>query len=185
MNKTFSGNTQAYEKLKACIVYACSKDGHQEGKLDHIKLNKVLWYSDAASYMETGKAISDVRYIRKPNGPVARLMSPAMAELQKLNQVKGGKKFDEGRGIWADTYEYVGSALPDGEGLATLTESEKKYIDRAFKGVCDHTSDDISDRTHGEVWELAQNGEDLPMYAMFAEKIAKITAQHIQLAFGA
>ncbi len=185
MNTKFSTGTQAFEKLKACIAYACSKDTNQEGKLDHIKLNKVLWYSDAASYMETGKSISDVRYIRKPNGPVARLMSPAMEELQRLNQIKGGKKFDEVRGSWCDIYEYVG-ASPDANGrLVELSNAEKAYIDHAFKGVCDHGTSAISDRTHGEVWELAQNGEDLPLYAMFAERVGSITEEHIKLAFGA
>lgn len=185
MNTTANRGTQAFNKLKACIVYACSQDTNHEGKLDHIKLNKVLWYADSASYMETGHSISDVRYIRKPNGPVARLMSPAMAELQKLNQVKGGKMFDEQRGFWIDTYEFVGAALPAGQDLPELSKAEKEYIDRAFKGVCNHDTPAISDRTHGEVWEVAQNGEDLPLYAMFAEKVEKITEKHIKLAFGA
>ena len=185
MNTRLNAGAQAFEKLKACIAYACSKDGDQEGKLDHIKLNKVMWYSDAASYMETGKSISDVRYIRKPNGPVARLMSPAMEELQQLGQISGGKKFDERRGMWIDTYEYVGGELPAGQCLAALSAEEKAYIDHAFKGVCNHDTPAISDRTHGEIWELAQNGEDLPLYAMFAEKVDAITPRHIQIAFGA
>jgi len=184
MNTTIDRES-AFEKLKACIVYACSKDPSQEGKLDHIKLNKVLWYADCASYMETGRPISDVRYIRKPNGPVARLMSPVMAQLQKENYIKGGKKFDEQRGTWADTYEYVGAPLDDAEELMSLSAGEKGYIDRAFLGVCNHTTSGISDRTHGEIWESAQNGEDLPLYAMFAEKVLPITAKHVQIAFGA
>jgi hypothetical protein len=177
-----SDRKQAFEKLKACIVYACSKGTSQENHLDHIKLNKVLWYADSASYLETGKSISDAGYIRRPNGPVARLMSPAMIEVQKLGQVKGGKKFDEQRGIWADTYEYVSTQLDDGVEFAILSEDEKRFIDRAFHRVCDHTTSDVSNR---EIWELAQNGENLPLYAIFAEKVLPITENDIKTAFGA
>lgn len=180
MNSTMNQRVTSFDKLKACVLYACSKDANHEGCLDHIKLNKVLWYSDAASYMATGKSISDVRYIRKPNGPVARLMSPVMAELQKNEQIKAGKQFDSARGMWVDTYEFVGGQ----DETYTLSSDEKRYIDNAFNGVCQHGTYAISERTHGEVWESAQNSEEIPLYAMFAEQVGKITRAHIELAFG-
>ena len=169
-----------FEKLQACILYACSKDIKNEGKLDHIKLNKVLWYSDSAAYMATGKGISDARYIRKPNGPVARLMAPVMASLQKDEQVKAGKQFDPTRGMWIDTYEYIGNR----DGTDILTAEEREYIDNAFSGVCRHETNAISERTHGEVWEIALNGEEIPLHAMFAERVGKITSAHVAMAFG-
>ena len=41
---------------------------------------------------------------------------------------------------------------------------------------------DVSERTHGEIWQLAENDEELPLYTVFAERLGEVTAQHIELA---
>jgi hypothetical protein len=175
------------DKVKACILYACSKDDHANAKLDHIRLNKVLWYSDAASFMATGTPITGTRYVRKPHGPVAKSMSAATDELMKSGLIRRGKRFDPTRGAWVDSYEYIGvdNGSVDSETVE-LTEVEKATIDRAFRGACvEHDTSSISERTHGEIWELAQNGEEIPLFLMFAERLGRITKSHVDMAFGA
>lgn len=177
-------------KLKACIFYACNKEQPEHAQLDHIKLNKVLWYSDTASYMESGKSITGGRYVRKPHGPVAKYMIPATQELMAQGILTSGKRYDADRGMWVDTYEVIGeSAIADEDDdvtpLPQLSNKEKEYLDHAFKGACLATdSNTISERTHGEIWELATNGEDIPLYAMYAESKGKIKQSHIDAAFG-
>lgn len=179
--------TVSIEKLKACIFYVCSKEQAEHAQLDHIKLNKVLWYSDTAAYMETGKSITGGRYVRKPHGPVAKFMWPAAQALMADELITSGKRFDASRGMWVDTYEVIGSEDSDSdqESLPNLTEKERKYLDRAFVGACMATdSNTISERTHGDIWELAINGEEIPLFAMYAESPGRITQDHIKAAFG-
>lgn len=189
MNAVNNKGAKALEKLQACILYACSKEQPSHAQLDHIKLNKVLWYSDTAAFMETGKSITGGRYLRKPHGPVARFMAPAALELKNANLLAFGKRFDPDRGIWLDTYEVIGdenSLDEDSElSLPELTAKEKHYLDKAFEGAClSADTSTISERTHGEVWELAVNGEEIPLYAMYAESVGRITKEHVDAAFG-
>lgn len=160
------------EKLKACIVHACGKAANQ---LDPIRLNKVLWYSDAAAYMENGASITGTRYVRKPRGPVASAMSFAIRQLAEARTITLGHRFDAEHGSWVDEY------IVNDESIAeSLSSDEISYVDHAIKRVCmDHTAAEISERTHGEIWELAADGEEIPLYTMFAERLAPITKEHI------
>lgn len=178
MNTT---NVQNFEKLKACIVYACAKEQPDTAQLDHIKLNKVLWYSDAAAYAKSGVSITGGKYVRKKHGPVAKYMKSATEDLIRRNVLTAGKHFDSSRGAWVDVYNVTGS-FEDG---AELSAEDKSYLDNAFRGAClAHDSVSISERTHGEIWELAHDGEEIPLYAMFAERLGQITSTHIKDAFG-
>ena len=185
-----STNVANFERLKACIVYACAKEQPETAQLDHIKLNKVLWYSDAASYVANGVAITGGKYVRKKHGPVSKYMKSATEDLIKTGVLKGGKHFDAARGAWIDVYNVVGSLeqvyeSAEDETSVRLSDQDKSYIDHAFRGVClGSDSNTISERTHGEIWELAHDGEEIPLYAMFAERLGKITATHMKDAFG-
>jgi Protein of unknown function (DUF4065) len=185
MNATSSTN---FEKLKACIVYACAKEQPVTAQLDHIKLNKVLWYSDAAAYAKTGVSITKGKYVRKKHGPVAKYMKSATDNLIRDGILTAGKHFDAARGAWVDVYNVTGS-LDDvyeetGDDAVRLSDSDKNYLDHAFRGAClANDSTTISERTHGEIWELALDGEEIPLYAMFAERLGQITQTHINDAF--
>lgn len=163
------------EKLKACIVFACSKGGD---KLDPVKLNKVLWFTDAASFMDSGDSITGARYVRKPRGPVASVMHAAVRELTKQGAVVPGRRHDPELGLYFD--EYV---VKDDSLVQKLSQTELTYLEHSLKRVLAHTSDAISDRTHGEIWQLAADGEEIPLFTMFAERLGPITKEHIDAAF--
>jgi hypothetical protein len=163
------------EKLKACIVYACHKAA---AHLDGVKLNKVMWYTDTASYMERGSSVTEARYIRKPRGPVAGYMASAIIQLEERGIITTGRRFDPEHGVWLSEFTVHEASIANG-----LTAEEKGYLDHAIKRVSrDHTSHAISERTHGEIWELAAEREEIPLYTMFAERAARITEKDI-LAF--
>jgi hypothetical protein len=67
-----------------------------------------------------------------------------------------------------------------------LTDDEKGYLDHSIKRACfEHTTEQISDRTHGEIWELAANGEEMPLFTMFAERLAPIAQRDVDAALAA
>lgn len=162
-----------FEKLVGAIHYVCEKAG--ESALDPIKLNKVLWYSDCMAYLLRGRSITNATYIRKQHGPVPRAQKSAIDELENQGAIKVGQINENG--TWEKRFDVIAEADKtrfDGEELA--------IIDRVFKAVSKKDSMEISEQTHGNVWELAAMNEPVPLYTVFAEKLAPITAEHIKLA---
>lgn len=164
-------------KLKACIAYAC----HQAAdRLDPVKLNKVLWYTDAGAYMACGQSVTGARYIRKPKGPVAAVMSSALEDLVlKEGILSRGHRWDSDRGQYV--LEYVN--ISDESSYKLLSSDEKDMLDHSIKRACfEHTTEQISERTHGEIWELAAPGEEMPLFTMFAERLAPIQKRDVEAA---
>lgn len=162
-----------FEKLVGTIHYVCEKAG--DAALDPIKLNKVLWYSDCMAYLQRGRSITNATYIRKQHGPVPRAQKSAIAALENRGAIMSGKLNADGR--WEKRFDVTAEADKsqfDGEELA--------IIDRVFKAISRRDSMDISEQTHGDVWELAGMDEPVPLFTVFAEKLAPITAEHLKLA---
>jgi len=45
-----------------------------------------------------------------------------------------------------------------------------------------NTAFGISERSHGDIWKLAENDEDLPLYTVFAEELGPVTSEHCKMA---
>jgi hypothetical protein len=168
-----------FEKLKAAIHYICEKATRgEQDQFDHIKLNKVLWYSDVYAYLTQGQSITGSAYIRKPFGPVAKHNRAAISVLEQEGKLKHGKMQPQGRNtFWKDCYDVLEEASKE-----PFSGAELKIIDDVFKRVLQEHSMAISAQTHGEVWELASENEEIPLYTVFAEQVAKPTTEQLKLA---
>lgn len=165
-----------YEKLKAAIHYICEKASGKDS-LDHIKLNKILWYSDVQAYMALGVSITGERYIKKPFGPVTQKNKVAVTDLQNDGAIKSGKSPNDS-GYWQtrlDVLQEADTNLFTGEELKILDEMIKYVLGKPSTGPRG-----ISEQTHGEIWELAEDGEQVPLYTVFAETIGTNTPLHIR-----
>lgn len=169
--------TVAFAKLVEAIHYICDKAADEPEKLDQIKLNKILWYSDAQAYMSSGLAITGERYIKKPFGPVARRNRTAVEDLEKRGMLRRGRSAS-GSGSWNTHFDVIENYVPTG-----LTDDERNVIDEVYSVIVDgHTSMSISERSHGGIWMLANNGEDLPLFTVFAEELGEVSDEHMALA---
>lgn len=167
----------AFAKLVEAIHYICDKASHEPEKLDRIMLNKILWYSDAQAYMSSGNSITGERYIKKPFGPVARRNLIAVEDLENRSVLRRGRSAS-GSGYWNTHFDVIESYEKN-----TLTDEERNVIDEVFSSIVDsHTSMSISERSHGEIWQLAENNEDLPLFTVFAEKLGEVSDEHMELA---
>src|SRR5438132_12193605 len=102
-----------FEKLKAAIHYMCEKavSRGDQAEFDHVKLNKVLWYSDAYAYLAHGQSITGATYIRKPFGPVAKHNRAAIDVLQQEGKLRHGKMApNSGNTFWKDCYDVLEEA---------------------------------------------------------------------------
>ena len=167
----------AFTKLVEAVHFICNKAADEPEKLDQIKLNKILWYSDAQAYMSSGSCITRERYIKKPFGPVARRNLIAVEELESREVLRRGRAAS-GSGFWNTHFDVIENYHPN-----ELTPDETRIIDEVYSAIVDeHTSMSISERSHGEIWQLAENGEDLPLFTVFAEKLGEVSAEHMELA---
>ena len=169
--------TVAFAKLVEAIHYICDKAADEPEKLDQIKLNKILWYSDAQAYMSSGLAITGERYIKKPFGPVARRNRIAVEDLEKRGMLRRGRSAS-GSGSWNTHFDVIENYVP-----VALTDDERSVIDAVYSAIVDgHASMSISNRSHGGIWMLADNDEDLPLFTVFAEEIGEVSDEHMELA---
>ena len=167
----------AFTKLVEAIHFICDKAANEPDKLDQIKLNKILWYSDAQAYISSGSSITRERYIKKPFGPVARRNRVAVEELERRGLLRRGRAAS-GSGFWNTHFDVIENYSPN-----ELTPDELRVIDKVYSAIVDgHTSMSISERSHGEIWQLAENGEDLPLFTVFAEKLGTVSDAHMELA---
>jgi hypothetical protein len=154
------------EKFKTLVLYIIWRAGHRDG-FGATKLNKVLWFSDARSYMLHGKPITGATYIREKRGPVPKQVMPIRAELERegLLEIKDEPYYNR----QITRFRFMGNVPPD---ISRFTSEELQIIDWWIKHIDeDHTANSISEQSHDYAWEIAEMGEELPLYAVFAGRI--------------
>lgn len=167
-----------FRRLVEAIYHICDSASAHPEKLDQIKLNKVLWYADARAYLQRGESITGEIYIKKPFGPVARHNRIAVNQLESAGALRRGRSAS-GSGDWNTHFDITGD-FP----LEALSNGDVGTIDGVSRSIVEGnlTSMDISERTHGEIWQLAENNEELPLFTVFAERLGEVTAQYMDLA---
>lgn len=149
------------EKFAAMVHYACWKAG-DPSKLGSTKLNKVCWLADFLTYYESGNAITNATYVKRPFGPVPRAMVPTLDSLRSRGAIEIEKKqFHQ----FIQT-QYIAQFEPD---MERFTASEMETLNFAINYVTEqHTATSISNFSHDHIWQAASDGEELPYYTIFA-----------------
>jgi hypothetical protein len=148
------------ETFKLLVRYIAWKAGRRDW-FGATKLNKVLWFADARSFVLRGEPITGATYIREKYGPVPREIMPIRAELEREGYIR---VFEEGSLI-----RVIADAKPD---MSTFTKDELQTIDYWIDYIDkEHTAGSISDASHDYAWDIAPMGEELPLYAILANRI--------------
>lgn len=165
-----------YNKLKELVHYICDKAAADPSCLGSIKLNKVLWYSDAYSYLKTGKSITGETYVKRQHGPVPKHIPAIVETLVKEGKIARGKV--EHFGFMK--HEYISLDDPD---FDTFTAREIVIVNAAFQHVCiNHTARSVSAETHDLIWSLAEMGEEIPLATVFATSVSELDESDIEWA---
>lgn len=153
-----------WEKFKRLVHYVIWRAGDRSG-FGATKLNKVLWFAEARTYMLRGTPITGAEYIRQKYGPVPKAFVPAREELKSEGLIR----------VWQDRHynrtqtRFKALRQPDTTGF---TEDELKTVDWWIDHIDkDHTATSISDESHDYAWEIAKEGEVIPYYAFFASRV--------------
>jgi hypothetical protein len=155
--------------LKELTHYVCWKVQDDPSRLGATKLNKALWFADTIAYRANGRSITNATYVKRQFGPVPKRILPILQQLSDehkivireipyLNQVKR---------------DFIAIAPPT---EALFSEEERLIIDAVVSWVCDrHTAASISDLSHDCIWAAAEEGEEIPLYAVLGASPGEIT----------
>jgi hypothetical protein len=141
-------------KFKRLVHYIIWKAGKHDW-FGATKLNKVLWFVDARAYTLTGQPITGETYTRGEFGPVPKHIMPIRDELAREGAIRITKEgpltrlvaLTPARADWFSVRE-----------LQTI-DWWINHIDK------DHSAKSISEHTHDYAWEIAKEGEELPLHA--------------------
>jgi hypothetical protein len=157
------------EKFKTLVVYIAWKAGGRDW-FGATKLNKVLWFAEARAFVLHGKPIVGATYIRQKHRPVSKQYMPIRDELVKAGRMRVFKEGTLNR-VTAD-------AKPD---TSQFSKVELQIIDYWIEHIDkDHTAQSISDKSHDYGWDIAEMNEEIPLYAVLAERIREPSDQELE-----
>ena len=160
-------------RLDALVHYVCVY-AEDPTKLGATKLNKTLWYSDVLAFIENGKSITGATYIKHQYGSVP---DGIMASRYRL--VQAGKIVERDANYFSyPQRQLISLKRPD---VSLFSSSEISIVDRIAATICDgHTATSISRLTHDDVWQSAEIGEEIPLYAVLGTEFSEITADDMK-----
>ena len=156
-------------RFKNLVHYVCSLCSADPAKLGAVQLNKALWLSDLKSYYTLGQPITNARYVKRQYGPVPSSILPVLRELQQdgVLTVQNADHFGKRK------REFIVHKIASSDFLSS---EENQIVKDVVAFVTEeHTASSISEKSHDHIWKAAEDGEELPLFTVFA-KPGKITA---------
>ena len=149
-------------KFKSLVYHIVSRRRNCPITLGAVKLNKILWLSDLTAFYYRGRSITNARYVKQQFGPVPVSVMPILRELER----EGAITISEVDHFGKRKTEYI---VHKPAPLGVLDLNDMKIVDGVIEEVCDHhTAKSISDASHNHIWEAAADGEEIPLYTVFA-----------------
>lgn len=163
------------ERLKKLIHYVCRECGNDPTRLGKVRLHKILFLSDLWKFKLKTESISGTVYKKNQFGPFNKDVDQLLYELQKEGKVSIiPQREDE-----YDPVGLIGKGQPD---ISEFTDRELAIVKDNIEYVCNHTANEISEKTHGPVWTMAEHGEDLPYEAYIVQILTNTTEEDIKFA---
>ena len=161
-----------HKRLRALVHYVCERCPDPT-MLGATKLNKVLWYVDTIAYRKDGQTISgETTYIKRQFGPVPKRILKTLEGLEN----DGSIVIRNVPSLGGSRREFI-SLKPSNHSI--FTDEERLIIDQVIDVICrDHTAASISELSHDAIWEAAELGEEIPVYAVLASRAAPIEKRH-------
>jgi hypothetical protein len=154
--------------LKELTHYICWRTDDPT-KLGATKLNKALWFSDTIAYRMSGRSITGTPYVKRQFGPAPKRILSVLDDLAKEGKIaiRQRQRFNYLQ------REFV--ALTPASGTA-FSEEDRDIIDQVVAWVCnEHTASSISELSHDGIWEAAEEGEEIPMFAVLGAAEGELT----------
>lgn len=142
-------NEQKFQQVLFFIYDYCYKHNKKLGK---IRLQKILWFSEANHYENTGEYLFGGKFIKMQYGPY-------IEEARRLTDIQ--EAFSGIQPI-GDTYR-----IPDNYEFNLLNDQEIYSITAYINMMSSYLAKDISDMTHNLHWDITEIGGVLPIQTAF------------------
>jgi hypothetical protein len=144
------------QKFKDLVHYVCAQSPSR-AKLGATKLNKILWYAERDAYVQLGHPISGAKFVKRQFGPVPKAIMPVLGVLQSDRAIAIRETIVFGK----SKREFISLVTPN---ISGFKPEEISIVNSAIYTICNfHTADSISKKSHDDVWELAEIGEEIPL----------------------
>lgn len=154
----WSQDTAKLRELVLFIVDRCADE-----QIGDIRLNKVLFFSDAFALQQLGRPITGARYQKLPLGPAARALVPLRNEMIGDGDVE---------------VEMVGKrrvtrALRKPK-MSLFSDDEIKLVERVIDLFRAYSANGLSDESHvlSPGWNLVELKEDIPLESQLISTVA-------------
>ncbi len=154
------------EKFKEAILFLASYCPPEE--LGNVKLHKMLYFADMMNFLEEGRPLTGVDYLKQKFGPTARHLTSAVEDLSREGRLTA-REVDY-HGFFKK--DYVATAPFKAERLA---ERELNLLRDVADFVRGKTARQISEISHNAAWEAAALGEVIPYFTALQLAPVEIT----------
>ena len=154
-------------KFKELVHFMIHECRDNPMRLGSVRLNKALWFADMLAYQKAGTSLSGAHYVKRQRGPVPRAILATLRDLER-----DGSIYIEEPAFQYAPRMYVSRTPPE---IDHLSREECSFARDILNAVCEYSASDISEATHEEIWEAAEEGEEIPLYATLASGRGEIT----------
>jgi len=141
------------EKFKEAIWVIASHCPAEE--LGNVKLHKILYFADMLTFLDEGRPLTGVEYLKQKFGPTARYLTAAVSEMVD----EGVLSIEETDYHGFMKKSYVPHGMPH---MARLSESEVTLLKDVADFVRGKSAKEISEISHNAAWDAAELGEVIP-----------------------
>lgn len=143
------------EKFKEAILFLASYCPPEE--LGNVKLHKMLYFADMMNFLEEGRPLTGVDYLKQKFGPTARHLTSAVEELAREERLV--VRENEHHGFFKKDYLVTPGFKP-----LRLAQREQALLRDVADFVRGKTARQISEISHNAAWEAAELGEVIPYF---------------------
>ena len=142
-------------RLRQLILHLAARCAQAE-RLDTVKLNKMLWRADFASFAARSVPVTGREYRRLESGPALREMPALRQEMQARGLVRLDRApADDGR----VEHRWVALVEPD---LSMFSVDDLTFVDRSVAYYLDGTGMEPDDDSLGAAWRSRNDGDAMP-----------------------
>jgi uncharacterized phage-associated protein len=161
------------QKLLDAILYVCRRQ--DPSALGRVKLHKILYFADMLHFLDTGRPLTGVEYIKQQFGPTARHLTWALNELQRQGRLTVSER------------EFFGTPKTDFFALTdvdtnALSDDERSLLSEVADFVCAKTAKEISELSHTLAWESVNYGDVIPYESALMLVPAEVTDEDVEWA---
>lgn len=149
-------------KFRELILYIATRCLDDPG-FGRTKLNKLLFLSDFHAYLELGRPVTGVAYMKLENGPAPRRLVPIREQMKQAGEAAEIER------PYSATAKPQQRLVPLRKPVLSMFSAEEiAFVDRLIFEHWGKSGEDLAHITHGYVgWQIARLRETIPYQSVF------------------